>query len=196
MVRNRALFQFEASLTDSVVPFSSTSSAAGKPTPSSTLTLKLPSLPAHLLLVAYLCSHTPPRLDATLFSKHTLTRKRRRQTTGGPQTPSTSAKKGQAHYTPQKARKISKYQTASQTFPLERLWAVAHAIIPPGVLKHGGMEAMIQWRGLERLGLVASVGIAGTEGLGEGKWRCGVGKGVVMAVARTAGFDLESFLVE
>lgn len=57
------------------------------------------------------------------------------------------------------------------------------------------MEAMVQWRGLERLGLVGKVGLGG-EGIGEGKWRCGVGKEVVMGVARGVGFDLEGFLVE
>ena len=200
MIRHRALFQSESALSTSIV--SSTITAA--PTTSShtshrsallatsSHTLKLPTLPSHLLIVAFLCSTTPPRLDATLFSKHSTSRKRRRR--GGPQTP--SGKKGQAHYTPQKARKkLSKHQTSAQAFPLERLWAVAHAIVPPGVLRAGAMESMVQWKGLERLGLVGTVGLGG-EGIGESKWRCGVGKEVILGVARRVRFDLEEFLVE
>ena len=72
---------------------------------------------------------------------------------------------------------------------------MAHAIVPPGILRAGAMEPMVQWRGLERLGLVGRVGLGG-EGIGEGKWRCGVGKEVMTEVARRVGFDLESFLVE
>ena len=75
---------------------------------------------------------------------------------------------------------------------------MGNAVFPPGVLRAGGMEGMVQWRGLEKLGLVQRVGgvSGGDGGIGEGKWRCGVGRETVMAVARGEGFDLEGYMVE
>ncbi|KAL8685867.1 MAG: hypothetical protein Q9224_005638, partial [Gallowayella concinna] len=93
MVRNRHLFQSEDALKHSIVPNlqpkpnSLTISTSAQPQPSqttkrqvasTTMTIILPSLPSHLLLTAYLASHTLPKHDTLLFSKYSTSRRKRR----------------------------------------------------------------------------------------------------------------------
>ncbi|KAL8682382.1 MAG: hypothetical protein Q9186_001572 [Xanthomendoza sp. 1 TL-2023] len=92
MVRNRHLFQSEDALKHSIVPSlqpkpnSLTISTSAQPQPSqttkrqvasTTMIIKLPSLPSHLLLTAYLASHTLPKHDTLLFSKYSTSRRKR-----------------------------------------------------------------------------------------------------------------------
>ncbi|KAL8977793.1 MAG: hypothetical protein Q9205_006480, partial [Flavoplaca limonia] len=132
MVRNRHLFQSEDALKISLIQPPSTTTTLQNPShtskpshPSTSLTSPLPPLPTTLLLTAYLASHTLPKHDSLLFSKHTSKRKRRRtgNTSLAPRNPNKKT------HIPNTARKISRLQMlGAQAFPLERMLAIYSAL--------------------------------------------------------------------
>lgn len=143
----------------------------------------LPYYPTHLLISAYLASHTPPRLDIPLFSQTSLSKRRKR---GG----------GTALGRPSKHRKISRKLLGPQPFPLERLLAIFHAILPHE-MNGGGADVMCMFATLVGLRLVVKAGGGPGDVLeGGGKWRCNVGWEFVRGAARGVKFDLESFVME
>ena len=199
LVKNRSLFQSEHALLEGIVPVKS-SSAVVKPqkractvgsVPQAHTTdsitepsYTLPYYPAYLLISAYLASHNPPKHDITLFSKASLSKRRKR----GGGTALTS------HRT-SKHRKISRRLLGPQSFPLERLFAIFHAILP---VDHVGGEAdtMCQVATLAGLRLMVKAG-AGVDVLeGGGKWRVNVGWEFLRGVARGVKFDIENYLTE
>lgn len=124
VVAKRSLLRSEDALVCSIVP-----STSSTPLPHSTRTTAateaaaakrhdLPYYSKLLLIAAYLASYNPARQDATYFMKSATDRKKKRQ-----QRKSTAA--GEA-----KNRKIARRLLGPQTFPLERLLAIFHAILP------------------------------------------------------------------
>lgn len=181
LVKNRSLFQSEDALIDSIVPpytFTTTS----KPTKQSSYTL--PYYPTHLLISAYLASHNPPKHDITLFSKTSLSKRRKR----GGGTALTS------HRAP-RHRKISRRLLGPQPFPLERLFAIFHAVLPHTYVG-GGADVMCQVATLVGLRLIVKAGSGGDILEGGSKWRVNVGWEFVRGVARGVEFDTESYLTE
>ncbi|CAF9937466.1 hypothetical protein IMSHALPRED_011149 [Imshaugia aleurites] len=181
LVKNRSLFQSEDALINSIVP-TEPSSTINKPKNQSTYTL--PYYPTHLLISAYLASHNPPKHDITLFSKTSLSKRRKRG--GGTALTSHRASKH---------RKISRRLLGPQPFPLERLFAIFHAILPLPYA-NGGADIMCQVATLVGLRLIIKAGGAGDVLEGGGKWRVNVGWEFVRGVARGVNFDVESYLIE
>ena len=144
----------------------------------------LPYYPTHLLLAAYLASHNPLKYDITLFSKTSLSKRRKRG--GGTALPSNRASKH---------RKISRRLLGPQSFPLERLLAIFHAILPH-TYAGGGADTMCQVATLVGLRLIVKAGTGGDTLEGGGKWRVNVGWEFVRDVARSVNFDIESYLTE
>ena len=198
MVKNRPLFQSEAALIDSVVSIRPAalntkltngrspsnriqfSPAKTPPVPSHTL----PYYPSHLLISAYLASYNPPKHDITLFSKTSLSKRRKRG--------------GGTALTPQRAskhRRISRKLLGPQPFVLERLLAIFHAILPHAHAG-GGADAMCQIATLVRLRLIVKSGGTGDVLEGGAKWRVNVGWEFVRGVGRGVGFDVENYLIE
>ena len=140
--------------------------------------------PAHLLISAYLSSYSPPRYDVTLFSKSSLS-KRRKRGGGTALTPHRASKH----------RKISRQLLGPQPFPLERLLAIFHAILPRDI-RGGGADVMCTVATLAGLRLIVRAGLGSDVLEGGGKWRCNVGFDFVNNVARGVEFDLQSYLIE
>ena len=232
MVRNRHLFQSEDALKISLIQPPSTTSVhkplqnaphSSKLPQSSSLTSPLPPLPTTLLLTAYLASHTLPKHDSLLFSKHSTLRRKRRRTGNHPLAPRTPNKKT---HVPNTARKISRIQMlGAQAFPLERMLAIYSALFRDydyeydyrddrdGEGRGGGRvakrkkgsgnaggeaEILMQFRTLVSMGLIVHAGAASADILemGGGKWRCGVGREYVRQMARSVRFDLDGYLME
>ncbi|KAL9063459.1 MAG: hypothetical protein Q9161_009459 [Pseudevernia consocians] len=181
LVKNRSLFQSEDALIDSIVPTNpSTDPSRSKQQFSYTL----PYYPTHLLISAYLASHNPPKHDITLFSKTSLS-KRRKRGGGTALTPHRASKH----------RKISRRLLGPQPFPLERLWTIFHAILPH-TYAGGGADMMCQVATLVGLRLIVKAGSGGDILEGGAKWRVNVGWEFVRGVARGVKFDVESYLTE
>lgn len=193
IVKNRALFQSEAALIDSIVPIPLHESGnpvrvAPPPPP-----IKLPYYAAFLLIAAYLASHNPPRSDIPMLSKSAPGRKRKNKGAAAA-TPRHSKNALKAH------RKISRKLLGPQVFGLERLFAIFHAVMFEERYKGGSAELMGQFATLVRLRLVVQAG-AVYGGMGDaleggGRWRCAVGWDLVQGVARAVSFVLEDYVVE
>lgn len=144
----------------------------------------LPYYPSYLLIAAHLASHNHPKHDITLFSKSSLSKRRKRG--------------GGTALTPQRAskyRKISGKLLGPQLYPLERLFAIFHAILPH-TFAGGGADTMCQLASLASLRLVVKSSGAGDTLEGGSKWRVNVGWDFVRGVARRVKFDAESYLIE
>ncbi|KAL9125784.1 MAG: hypothetical protein Q9217_005063 [Psora testacea] len=206
LVKNRALLQSESAMADNIVTPTHTILKCKPTTCESPLFLlanlqeprlnrplashTLPYIPSHLLIAAYLASHNPPKNDITLFSKASLSKRRKRR--------------GGTALTPHRAykhRKISHRVLGPQAFVLERLFAIFHAIVE-GVMKAGGADVMCQFATLVGLRLVVRAGAgSGGGGAGDvleggGKWRVNVGYEFAREVARGVRFDVDSYIME
>ncbi|KAL8811140.1 MAG: hypothetical protein Q9223_007595, partial [Gallowayella weberi] len=137
MVRNRHLFQSEDALKHSIVPtlqpntLTTSTSTQSQPWPTkrqaAASTTILPPLPSHLLLTAYLASHTLPKHDTLLFSKYSTSRRKRRRGSGGTTAArSTPNKKTHVANTNRKISRIA--MLGAQAFPLERMLAIYSAL--------------------------------------------------------------------
>ncbi|CAD6588702.1 MAG: hypothetical protein ASARMPREDX12_003415 [Alectoria sarmentosa] len=181
LVKNRSLFQSEDALIDSIIP-TKHSSTIGKP--NKQFSYALPYYPTHLLISAYLASHNPSKHDITLFSKTSLSKRRKRG--GGT---ALTSKRDSKH------RKISRRLLGPQPFALERLFAIFHAILPHPYVA-GGADIMCQVATLVGLRLIVKAGSGGDVLEGGGKWRVNVGWEFVRGVARGVSFDVENYLTE
>lgn len=200
MVKNRGLFQSELALVDSIVPIIATAPNANatkrKPSRSSYAWLQslirytiaapynLPYYPSYLLLASYLASYNHPKYDITLFSKSSLSKRRKR----GGGTALTSHRVSKHH-------RVSRKLLGPQPFPLERLFAIFHAILPhayPG----GAADIMCQLATLAGLRLMIKSGGTGDILEGATKWKVNVGWDFVRGVASGVGFDIEHYLHE
>ncbi|KAI9894801.1 MAG: hypothetical protein M1814_000020 [Vezdaea aestivalis] len=144
----------------------------------------LPFYSKYLLIAAYLASHNPPSSDMRFFSSDTTSRRRRRgalvDTSHGSQTMNsrTRAKLLRPHLPP-------------STFPLERMFAIFHAIVPDRVERTIDIATQVATLASLRLVVRATAG-AGKDVLDRaGKWRVNVGWEFIRGLARTVGFEVE-----
>ncbi|KAL9043463.1 MAG: hypothetical protein Q9214_003352 [Letrouitia sp. 1 TL-2023] len=197
MVRNRALFQSESALLVSLIPppVSSTSSTSQEHRHRHRhQQLVLQTLPAQLLVAAFLASTVAQKHDFLLFSKRTEARRKKRG--GGAAMTPRKMKKNPA------ARKLSRQMLGPQPFVLERMMAIWHALFASaeevdGARKAGGgAEVLEQFATLVGLRLVVRVG-AGGDPLDVGvKWKINVGAQYVRGVSRGVGVDIDDYLSE
>ena len=198
MVKNRALFQGEAVLMESIMPMNSELKIQPVNSKSSpwhryrrSLQLiftsgpyTLPYYAQYLLCAAYLASYNPIRQDLVFFTK--ASEKKRRKRGGGTAV---------SHFRPSKHRKIQRRLLGPQAFVIERLFAIFHAILPHNVAS-GSADIMTQIATLANLRLLARTA-GGGDMLDAGtKWRVNVGWEYVRELVRSLRFDIENYLVE
>lgn len=150
---------------------------------------RFPHHTSHLLLAAYLASHTPPRADTLLYSKSSQHASRRRRRQHRQTLPAATAASS-------RRRKIPRHLLGPQPFPLERLFAIFHATSPSTPVAGGEIMAQVATLAGLSLLLRASSAAADDGGGGGGKWKVGFGWEFAVAVARGVEFDLEIYLGE
>nr|POF17738.1 origin recognition complex subunit 5 [Quercus suber] len=182
LVNQRRLFQDESVLLDSIIP----------PTASTTTQPQSHELPYYakwLLISAYLSSFNPPRMDAVYFMK--ASEKKRRKKGGG------TARAGGGGR-PSQTRKVPRHLLAPAAFPLDRLLAILHAILPHDL--RGTLDVATQLATLTSLRLlVRGGGLGGSDPLLlGGKWKVGAPVTLEYAqhLARGLEFPLLDYLAE
>jgi origin recognition complex subunit 5 len=194
LLANRRLFQ-----DDSVLIPSTISAPTSKPqTEPQTKALKshtihqaLPFYSRLLLVASYLASYNPPRLDAVLFMKTAL-QKRRKKGGGTALTRTTKASAS-------KSRKISRKLLGPQAFVLERMLAIFHAIREEsrGAMGRGNVNgsADLQMAIATLLSLRLLVRVGNADSLdGGARYRVAVGWEVVRSVGRSVGIEVEEWV--
>lgn len=208
MVRNRYLFQSEDALRENIVPPPAPSAQPQSLKTSLKQQLKLPVIPAQLLVTAFLASNNVPKNDTLLFSKYSASKRKRK---GGGGVAQRTPKKQSMN----KQRKITRRMLGPQAFGLERLLAIHAALFRyeeddddldmdsgrrKAVARGGGeAEILTQFATLVGMRLVVRAGaLAGGDPLeaGGGKWKVNVGMGYARQVARGLRFELENYLLE
>jgi origin recognition complex subunit 5 len=194
LVSRRSLFQDEHVLVPSIIP---SSSRAPPPIPgpkskanhlAAGIATQLPIFSRLLLIAAYLASYTPARNDALLFMKASL--KARRKKGGG-----TAKSRPRAS----KHRKISTKLLGPQSFVLERMLAIFHAVrIDAGVAgaQAGTADIPMAIATLASLRLVIRTSAVADALDASTKWKVNVGWEVVRGVARSVGVEVEDFVIE
>lgn len=200
MVAKRALFQTEDMLVDSVVAPLAQSTPASSPNFSD-----LPYYSKYLLCAAYLASYNSARQDSLFFMRST-DRKRRRRGGGGDGGGGAVAKTNGSNLAAAshagrqaKNRKIPRRLLGPGSFPLERLLAIFHSILPHAVAPTADLGTQIAT--LATLRLLVRSGIGGGGGGADAldasaKWKVNVGWDYVVALARGAGFEITEYVME
>ena len=181
VVAQRHLLRSEATLVQSIVPATS----AGSHTLSTPSRHSLPSYSKILLIAAYLASHSPARQDATYFMQSaTSLKKKKRQSR---KTSKSSAKN----------RTIGRRLLGPQTFVLERLLAIFHAIVPKDAGRETtGVDILASIATLASLRLLIKTSV-GADVLGSGsKWRVNVGWDMARGLGREVGVEVEAWIGE
>ncbi|THX85951.1 hypothetical protein D6D05_02690 [Aureobasidium pullulans] len=186
MVAQRKIFQAESCLLDSVIdePQEDTTVLTdGKSFPNLILvTHDLPYYSKWLLCAAYLASFNPARQDNIYFMKATE-RKRRRK--GG----------GAIAGRESKNRKIPRHLLSPSPFPLDRLLAILHAVLPHDLTPT--MDIYTQLATLCSLRLLLRTAVIGGDLLESGaKWKVNFGWEYALKLARSVGFDITDHVAE
>ncbi|THW49152.1 hypothetical protein D6D21_02625 [Aureobasidium pullulans] len=186
MVAQRKIFQAESCLLDSVIdePQEDTTELTdGKSFPNLILvTHDLPYYSKWLLCAAYLASFNPARQDNIYFMKATE-RKRRRK--GG----------GAIAGRESKNRKIPRHLLSPSPFPLDRILAILHAVLPHDLTPT--MDIYTQLATLCSLRLLLRTAVIGGDLLEPGaKWKVNFGWEYALKLARSVGFDITDHVAE
>ncbi|KAF1353453.1 origin recognition complex subunit 5 C-terminus-domain-containing protein [Delphinella strobiligena] len=177
LVSQRKLFQAESALLDSVIEDTDNANMA-----TSDVTHDLPHYSKWLLCAAYLASFNPARQDALYFMKAT---ERRRRKKGG----------GTAARRETKSRKIPRHLLSPSPFPLDRLFAILHAILPHDFVPT--MDIYTQLATLCSLRLLLRTAVVGGDILESGvKWKVNFGWDYAVKIARSVGLDLTDYAAE
>lgn len=183
LVAQRRLFQDEGVLLDSVIPKATTVEAK-----SSDNAHELPYYAKWLLVAAYLASYNPARMDALYFMKST---ERKRRKKGGGLARSGGGK-------PSQHRKILRHLLSPSPFPLDRLLAILHGVLPHDF--RSTIDVYTQVATLTSLRLLVR---SGSFGVGDaleagGKWKVGsaVSWEFVQGLARSLDFGIVDYVVE
>ncbi|KAI9800412.1 MAG: hypothetical protein M1833_003298 [Piccolia ochrophora] len=146
----------------------------------------LPYYTKFLICAAYLASYNPAKQDGVFFMKTSEMKKRRK---GGRKS---GAGKGKGRR--EKHRKIQRHLLGPQTFVLERLLAIFHAILPHPVIPSADIQTQIAT--LASLRLLVRTSAAADVLEAQTKWRVNVGWEYVRRLARTVGLEMEAYLAE
>ncbi|KAF2097151.1 hypothetical protein NA57DRAFT_57751 [Rhizodiscina lignyota] len=177
MVAKRGLFQGDDALVDKIIP---KTAGEGKKATSHALR-DLPYYSKYLLCAAYLASFNPVRQDQVFFLK-SHEKKRRRK--GGAVTTARASKH----------RRIPRHLLNPSPFPLDRLLAILHAILPDPPPQVADIQTQIAT--LTSLRLLQRTGASG-DVLDPGcKWRVNFGWDYVQAVGRNVGFEIAEWVSE
>ncbi|KAL1311105.1 hypothetical protein AAFC00_001310 [Neodothiora populina] len=177
LVSQRRLFQSENVLLDNVIEDSVDDDATIQDA-----THELPLCSKWLLCAAYLASFNPARQDPVHFMKMSERKRRKR---GG----------GTAVRRESKARKIPRHLLSATPFPIDRLFAILHAILPHDLIPT--IDVYTQLATLNSLRLLLRTAIIGGNILEPGgKWKVNFGRDYVVKLARDVGLDLLDYEAE
>jgi origin recognition complex subunit 5 len=172
MVSRRTIFQDESALMHSVV---STRPSKAR------IMHELPYYSKFILCASYLASFNPTKQDPIFFMK-TSEKKKKKRATGA------SANKASKH------RRIPRSMLAPSPFPLDRMLAILHAIIPHG-LTHSA-DVIAQVKTLESLRLMVRAGaMSGADNIDSGsRWRINCGWDFIVGLASSTGFEIRDYV--
>lgn len=171
MVAKRTLFQTEDVLIDKVVE---RPAAGTKQTVNHSLR-DMPYYSKYILCAAYLASFNPARQDQIYFMK--MHEKKRRKRAMG----STAGRQA-------KHRRIPRHLLNASPFPLDRLLAILHAILPEALSQTADIQTQIAT--LTALRLLQRVGASSDPLDPACKWRVNFGWDYAQAVGRSVGFEI------
>lgn len=171
MVAKRGLFQAEDALIDSVIerrPGDSTK-------PINHSLRDMPYYSKYVLCASYLASFNPARQDQIYFMKM-HEKKRRRKVLG------VAAGRQSKH------RRIPRHLLNPSSFPLDRLMAILHAILPEHLAQTIDIQTQIAT--LTALRLLQRAGASSDPLDPAGKWKVNFGWDYAQAVGRSVGFEI------
>ena len=179
MVSRRAIFQDECVLIHNVTR-ASAGESRDKP-PSQRIMHELPYTAKFILCAAYLASFNPTKQDPVFFMK-TSEKKKKKRATGA------SANKVS------KVRRIPRSMLAPSPWPLDRMLAILHAIVPHSLTQNADLLAQVKT--LESLRLIVRAGaISGSDTIDAGsRWRINCGWEFVAGLARSTGFEIRDYV--
>ncbi|KAI5787186.1 origin recognition complex subunit 5 C-terminus-domain-containing protein [Geopyxis carbonaria] len=169
---NKDMFRREDTVIDSVVPISTDGYRTVK-------SHDLPYYSKFILCASYLASFNPARLDVQFFMKANDAKKKRRGGGGG-------GKQG-------KTRKIQRRLLGPQAFPIERMLAIFHSIIPQDIEPTSDIMAQIATLTSLRL-LVKASSLDPLDG--SARWKVNVEWEYIRGIARSVKFDIEDRMAE
>lgn len=184
MVSRRALFQDESVLVHNVMRDSNIVTLTvdkEKEKREKGMMHELPYNAKYILCAAYLASFNPPKQDPIFFMKTSEKRKKKRAT-------------GASANRVSKVRRIPRSMLAPAPFPLDRLLAILHAIVPHSLAQNADLLAQVKT--LESLRLIVRAGaVSGGEGIDAGsRWRINCGWEFVVGLARGAGLEIRDYV--
>lgn len=176
IVHQRKLLQEESCLGDTLVIDTDAVQ------PRQITTHEFPYYTKWLLCAAYLASHNPARMDTLYFMKAT---ERKRRKKGG----------GTAAGRQSKTRKIPRHLLTPAAFPLDRLLAILHAILPHDLTST--IDIYTQVATLSSLRLLVRSGMYSSDALDRnGRWRITYNWDYTLKIARTLNFDITDYVAE
>lgn len=176
MVSRRSIFQDESVLLHNVIRKTQSAGQPAKANPM--LRHELPYYAKYLLCAAYLASFNPPKQDSIFFMKSH--EKKRRKKNSGPKLQ-------------HKSRRIPRALLAPSPFPLDRLLAILHAVLPHKAPQTADVLAQVAT--LASLRLIARAGAASADAMdASSRWRVNVGWEFVVACAGSVGFEIREYL--
>ncbi|GAB7351314.1 hypothetical protein MBLNU459_g1728t1 [Dothideomycetes sp. NU459] len=184
MVSQRKLFQADDILLDRVVGDSPDTLAPSSQNKLSTTQHDLPYYSKWLLCAAYLASFNPVRSDSIHFAKAA---ERRRRKKGGGTMARRESNKG--------ARKIPRHLLAPSPFPIDRLFAILHAVLPHDLTPT--IDLYTQLATLCSLRLLVRTAVVGGDVLESGgKWKVAFGWDYARRLAQGLDFDITDYVAE
>jgi origin recognition complex subunit 5 len=180
MVSRRVIFQDEGVLVHNVMRDANVISVE-KERKEARIMHELPYNAKYILCAAYLASFNPTKQDPIFFMKTSEKRKKKRAT-------------GASANRVSKVRRIPRSMLAPSPFPLDRLLAVLHTIVPHTLQQNADMLAQVKT--LESLRLIVRAGaVSGGDGIDAGsRWRINCGWEFVAGLARSTGFEIRDYV--
>lgn len=178
MVAKRGLFQTEGILLDRIVT-QANPSASGRKAMSHSLR-GMPYYSRYILCAAYLASFNSARQDQIYFMKMHEKKRRRRVL-------------GVAAGRQPKHRRIPRQLLNPSPFPLDRLLAILHAILPEALVQTADIQTQIAT--LTSLRLLQRAGAGSGDPLeAGGRWRVNFGWDYAQAVGRSVSFEIGEWI--
>lgn len=179
MVSRRTIFQDENVLLHNITRPRS-GDAKDKPV-TQRIMHELPYNAKFILCAAYLASFNPTKQDPMFFMKTSEKRKKKRAV-------------GASANKVSKVRRIPRSMLAPSPWPLDRMLAILHAIVPHNLAQNADIIAQVKT--LESLRLIVRAGaMSGSDTIDAGsRWRINCGWEFVAGLARSTGFEIRDYV--
>lgn len=187
LVAKRSLFQDDGVLVDKIITSNPPAAGTTVPAGAEAETRKggekalrdMPYYTRYLLIAAYLASFSPARQDQVFFTK-AHEKKRRKKASG------LGAGRVSKH------RRIPRHLLNPSPFPLDRLLAILHAILPDPLPQTADLQTQVAT--LTSLRLLQRVGVGGDPLDAAAKWRVNCGWEFIKGVGRSVGCEVDEWV--